>query len=67
VPLRRDGADDAPSIAAMGICGFGELLCYPAAVRLAPYDDDSPPLPAMMANPSFMFAPGRGARRGCSS
>ena len=57
VPLRRDGADDAPSIAAVGICGFGELLCYPAAVRLAPYDDDSPPLPAMMANPSFMFAP----------
>ena len=62
VPLRRDRTDDAPSIAAMGICGFGDLLCYPAAVRLAGYDADdadAPPLPAMLVNPSFVFAPAK--------
>ena len=71
VPLRRDRTDDAPSIAAMGVCGFGDLLCYPAAVRLTPYDAAATPANENAATRcwstlTFVFLRRRSARRGRS-
>ena len=69
VPLRRDRTDDAPSIAAMGICGFGDLLCYPAAVRLAGYGTGRRRRAAATRDagqPVVCVRAGEGARRGRS-
>jgi hypothetical protein len=69
-----NGVGGAPTVAAVAVHSFGNRLCHPAAVRLAhrrpPSAGGSPPLPpplypALLPNPSFLFARSPALLRDC--
>jgi hypothetical protein len=60
----------------VAVHSFGQRLCYPAALRLAPREPSSsalspppppppPPRPALLPNPAFLFARSAALLRDC--
>ena len=60
-----DKDDEVPTVAAVSVHSFGERLCYPAAVRLAPQKLSDSPHSALLPNPSFIFARAAALVRDC--